>query len=252
MVQPSPLYRLERVTKRYGNKTVLDELSFELDAGCNLVVMGRSGSGKSVLLRLMDGLERPDSGKIIFDDQDISGLSERALDPMRHRVAMLFQSGALFDSMSVFDNLAFPLKRHTSLDYETIGAKVATALGMVELEGAEAKMPADLSGGMRKRAALARSLILDPEVMLFDEPTTGLDPVTSATIALLIRSIQQRLKMTSIVVTHDISLARRVGDLVAYLENGRFRFFGSWHEADTSADQVFRAFLSANEESHAA
>ncbi len=252
LVQPSPLYRLESVTKRYGEKTVLDNLSFDLAAGCNLVVMGRSGTGKSVLLRLMDGLERPDSGKILFDDVDISRLSERALEPMRHRVAMLFQGGALFDSMNVFDNLSFPLRRHTSLDRETIREKVATALGLVELEGVEGKLPSALSGGMRKRVALARSLILEPEVMLFDEPTTGLDPVTAATIAHLIRSIQRRLKMTSVVVTHDVPLARRVGDLLAYLEDGRFRFFGTWEEATVTSDEVFRAFLTANEESHAA
>lgn len=249
---PTPLYQLDRVTKTYGPRTVLDALSFELPPGCNLVVMGRSGSGKSVMLRLMDGLERPDSGAIVFDGTDIANLPERRLDPMRHRVAMLFQSGALFDSMTVLENLAFPLRRHTDDDDETIRDKVGTALELVGLEGVEEKMPSALSGGMRKRAALARSLILDPEVVLFDEPTTGLDPLTSATIAKLIRSIQERLKMTSVVVTHDIPLARRVGDLVAFLEAGRFRFFGNWKEADNSPDPIFRNFLAASETSHAA
>jgi phospholipid/cholesterol/gamma-HCH transport system ATP-binding protein len=214
--------------------------------------MGRSGSGKSVTLRLMDGLERPDEGSIVFDGTDIVSLPERDLYPMRHRVAMLFQGGALFDSMTVFDNLAFQLERHSSLGGEEIVEKVTRTLELVELEGAEEKMPSALSGGMRKRAALARSLIMDPEVVLFDEPTTGLDPVTSATIAQLIRSIQSRLQMTSVVVTHDVHLARRVGDLVAFLENGRFAFFGTWQEAADSGTRSLHEFLRANEESDAA
>jgi len=247
-----PLYRLKQVTKSYGTKLVLDELSFDVPAGCNLVIMGQSGSGKSVTLRLMDGLDRPDAGSIEFDGTEISMLSERQLSPMRHRVAMLFQGGALFDSMTVFENLAFPLRRRTTLDEETIRAKVTTALALVDLEGIESKMPSALSGGMRKRAALARSLILQPEVMLFDEPTTGLDPVTSETIGKLIRSIQERFSMTSVVVTHDVALARRVGDLVAFLDEGRFRFLGTWEQADECPDQTFCRFLAANRESHAA
>ena len=247
-----PLYQLQNLTKRYGPKVVLDQLSFDLPAGRNLVVMGRSGTGKSVLLRLLDGLERPDSGTLRFDGTEISTLPERELNHMRLRVAMLFQSGALFDSMTVSGNLAFPLERHTSLDAATIRDKVATTLAMVGLEGVENKMPAALSGGMRKRAALARAIILDPEVVLFDEPTTGLDPLTSATIARLIRSIQERLRMTSVVVTHDIPLARRVGDLMAYLEDGRFRFFGTWSQADESEDPILCDFLTANLETHAA
>lgn len=249
---PQPLYQLKRVTKTYGAKTVLEELSFDLPAGGNLAIMGLSGSGKSVTLRLMDGLERPDAGNILFDGEEITTLSERDLHPMRRRVAMLFQSGALFDSMTVFENLAFPLRRHTSITSEEIAEKVTAALALVELEGIEQKMPSALSGGMRKRAALARSLILDPEVVLFDEPTTGLDPVTSATIGKLIRSIQDRLQMTSVVVTHDVPLARRVGDLVAFLDEGRFRFLGTWEQADACPDPVFCRFLAVNGESHAA
>jgi phospholipid/cholesterol/gamma-HCH transport system ATP-binding protein len=247
-----PLYRLKHVTKRYGPKLVLDRLSFDVPKGSNLVIMGQSGSGKSVTLRLMDGLDKPDSGSIEFDGTEISDLRERQLSPMRHRVAMLFQGGALFDSMTVFDNLAFPLRRRTALDEETIHDKVTEALGLVDLHGIEPKMPSALSGGMRKRAALARSLITEPEVMLFDEPTTGLDPVTSATIGRLIRSIQERFSMTSVVVTHDVPLARRVGDLVAFLEEGSFRFLGTWEQADACPDPGFCRFLSADGESHAA
>ncbi len=247
-----PIYRLEGVSKTYGTKKVLDRLSFDLPAGCSLVIMGRSGSGKSVTLRLMDGLERPDEGRILFDGTDIVPLPERQLYPMRHRVAMLFQGGALFDSMTIFDNLAFPLRRHSPLDEDEIAEKVTRTLGLVELEDIEEKMPSELSGGMRKRAALARSLIMDPEVVLFDEPTTGLDPVTSMTIAQLIRSIQGRLKMTSVVVTHDIPLARRVGDLVAFLEKGRFVYFGPWNQATGEEAGALREFLAANEVSDAA
>lgn len=249
---PHPIYRLLEVSKGYGEKSVLERLSFDVPAGCSLVVMGLSGSGKSVTLRLMDGLEKPDEGSILFDGTDIVPLREQDLYPMRHRVAMLFQGGALFDSMTIFENLAFPLQRHSDLDAEQISERVTRTLGLVELEGIEERMPSALSGGMRKRAALARSLIMEPEVVLFDEPTTGLDPVTSATIAHLIRSIQDRLKMTSVVVTHDVPLARRVGDLVAFLENGSFAFFGTWEEADQCAVTTFREFLAANRESHAA
>jgi phospholipid/cholesterol/gamma-HCH transport system ATP-binding protein len=249
---PQPIYRLCEVSKSYGDKKVLERLSFDVPAGRSLVVMGRSGSGKSVTLRLMDGLEKPDGGSILFDGADIVPLAERELHPMRLRVAMLFQGGALFDSMTVYENLAFPLERHSDLDRDAIGERVTRTLELVELEGVEDRMPAALSGGMRKRAALARSLIMEPEVVLFDEPTTGLDPLTSATIAHLIRNIQSRLRMTSVVVTHDLPLARRVGDLVAFLEGGTLEFFGPWKEADGCSSRSFREFLAANEESHAA
>lgn len=247
-----PIYRLVGVSKSYGDKRVLEDLSFDLPRGKSLVIMGRSGSGKSVSLRLMDGLEKPDGGQILFDGLDIAPLPERDLYPMRHRVAMLFQSGALFDSMDVYDNLAFQLRRHTDASDEEIGQKVARALEMVELEAVEDKMPSALSGGMRKRVALARSLIMSPEVVLFDEPTTGLDPLTAATIAQLIRNIQRRLEMTSVVVTHEIPLARRVGDLVAFIEEGRIAFIGPWSEADRHPDDAFSRFLAANEVSDAA
>ena len=172
---------------------------------------------------------------------------------MRERVAMLFQSGALFDSMTVFENIAFPLREHTDLDDEAIAAKVGEKLETVRLSGIEEKMPSDLSGGMRKRVALARSLALDPEAVLFDEPTSGLDPVTSATIADLILSAREKHGVTSVVVTHDLALARRVGDRVAFLEDGKFRFTGTWEEADRADDPHLSAFLAGrSEESDAA
>ena len=242
------LYRVEDLSKSYGKLQVLDRLSFAVVKGECFVIMGRSGTGKSVTLRLLNGLEWPDSGRILFDGHDIAGLSEKELYPVRERVAMLFQSGALFDSSTVFENIAFPLREHTDLEEDAIAAKVKEKLEIVRLPGIEEKMPSDLSGGMRKRVALARSLALEPEAVLFDEPTSGLDPVTSATIASLILSAREKHGVTSVVVTHDLALARHVGDRIAFLEGGRFRFVGTWEEADASDDDVFRAFLAGKSE----
>jgi phospholipid/cholesterol/gamma-HCH transport system ATP-binding protein len=242
------LYEVRGLTKKYGDRLILDHLDFEVLRGECLVVLGRSGSGKSVTLRQLDGLEQPDEGSIVFDGTDISRLEERDLYPLRRRVAMLFQSGALFDSMNVFDNIAFPLRQHTDCPADEIAAKVQEKLGLVHLKEVEGKMPSDLSGGMRKRVALARSLALDPEVMLFDEPTTGLDPMTSATIGSLIRSIQSDLGVTSVVVTHDLPLAEKVGDRLAFLSEGRFVFVGGWEEARATKDPLLADFLAGREE----
>jgi phospholipid/cholesterol/gamma-HCH transport system ATP-binding protein len=242
------LYKVEDLSKSYGALRVLDRLTFTIERHECFVIMGRSGSGKSVTLRLLNGLEAADSGRIVFDGTDIAGLSEKALYPVRERVAMLFQSGALFDSMTVFENIAFPLREHTDLDDDAIAVKVDEKLRTVRLPGIESKMPSDLSGGMRKRVALARSLALDPEAVLFDEPTSGLDPVTSATIADLILSARETHGVTSVVVTHDVLLARRIGDRVAFLQDGRFRFVGTWSEADSCDDPLFDAFLAGKSE----
>ena len=247
-IAPSALYEVRGLVKGYGDRVVLDGIDFEVQRGECLVILGRSGSGKSVTLRLLDGLEQPDAGTVVFDGTDISRLAEKDLLALRRRGAMLFQGGALFDSMNVFDNLAFPLREHTDLDGDAIGAKVREKLAMVRLKDVEEKMPSDLSGGMKKRVALARSLALDPEAVLFDEPTTGLDPMTSATIGKLIRNIQEELGKTAVVVTHDIALARRVGDRVAFLANGRFAFVGDWEAAGRCEDPLFVDFLAGREE----
>lgn len=245
------LFEVRGLTKRYGGRAVLDGLDFDIYKGECLVILGRSGTGKSVTLRQLNGLDKPDAGSVTFAGTNLSTLEERELFPFRRRIGMLFQGGALFDSMNIFDNIAFPLREHSRRSEREIAETVRHKLELVRLKDVERKMPPDLSGGMRKRAALARSLALDPEVMLFDEPTTGLDPVTSATIGKLIRSIQSDLGVTSIVVTHDIPLTRQVGDRIGFLSGGRFRFLGPVREAEASAERELTDFLAGREEEDA-
>lgn len=245
---PENMFEIRGLTKKYGPKVVLDGIDFDIRKGECFVIMGRSGTGKSVTLRQLNGLEKPEGGSVTFDGVNVTELEERELFPIRRRIAMLFQSGALFDSMNILDNVAFPLREHTKLSENEIKETVRHKLALVNLKDVERKMPSDLSGGMRKRAALARSLALDPEAVLFDEPTTGLDPITSATIGKLINSIQKELGVTSVVVTHDIPLARRVGDRIGLLVDGKFRFIGDWREAEGSDDPELANFLAVREE----
>lgn len=244
------LYQIRGLTKRYGNKLVLDDLDFDIRRGECFVILGRSGTGKSVALRQLNGLEKPEAGSVVFDGTDLTQLEERELFPIRRRIAMLFQSGALFDSMNVLENVAFPLREHKKREMgeREIAETVRHKLALVGLKDVDRKMPSDLSGGMKKRVALARSLALDPEVVLFDEPTTGLDPITSATIGKLINAIQKELGVTAVVVTHDIALARRVGDRIALLDGGNFRFVGDWQQAGHSTDPRLADFLAGREE----
>ena len=240
----TPFIRFVDIHKAFGEKEVLKGLSLEVPRGQTVVILGGSGSGKSVLLRHAIGLHRPDRGEVWVDGQEIGALSDAELVPTRKKVAMLFQAGALFDSMTVADNVAFALREHTDDDEAAIAERVREVLHLVELDDVEPLMPASLSGGMRKRVALARAIALSPQAILYDEPTTGLDPITSNTINHLIRSLQRRLGVSSIVVTHDIHSAMTVGDRIAFLHRGEIFFEGSVDEAQSADVPLLREFLS--------
>jgi phospholipid/cholesterol/gamma-HCH transport system ATP-binding protein len=235
--------RYVNLHKSFGTKPVLCGVNLDVPRGQTVVVLGGSGSGKSVLIKHTIGLHRPERGQVIVDGADITGLGERDLQEPRKKVGMLFQAGALFDSMAVSDNVAFALREHTDWSEERIQERVREVLGLVELDNVEHLMPADLSGGMRKRVALARAIALAPQAILYDEPTTGLDPITASAINRLIRGLQQRLGVTSIVVTHDIQSAFTVGDRIAFLHGGRILYDGPVAEARQSSEPLLRRFL---------
>ncbi len=235
--------RFAELHKAFGEKKVLCGINLTVKRGETVVVLGGSGSGKSVLLRHTIGLHRPDAGRVWVADKDITEFNEDELIETRRQVGMLFQAGALFDSMTVEQNVAFPLHEHTDQSPDDIRERVSEVLGLVELDGVEDLMPSSLSGGMRKRVALARAIVLAPRAILYDEPTTGLDPITANAINRLIRSLQKRLGVTSIVVTHDIYAALTVGDRIAFLHDGRIHFEGSVAEAQSSDEPLLRNFL---------
>ena len=231
------------VSKAYGKKKVLRGASLKIFRGEVMVILGASGTGKSVTIRHMLGLEAPDGGRVIIEDEDITDFPEEELYRVRKKFGMLFQSGALFDSMTVFENVAFPLREHTEMQDEEITRAVREKLELVNLPGAEELMPVDLSGGMRKRVGLARSIVLNPQVILYDEPTTGLDPITAHKINELIVDLQSKLNVTSVVVTHDIQSAFTVGDRIAFLNEGVFEWVGTMEEARDSDHPLLREFL---------
>ena len=244
-----PVVEFRGVSKTFGSKKVLDRVDLVVRRGEVLVILGGSGSGKSVSLRQMNGLDHPDEGQVLVDGVDISAFDEEQLGPVRRKVGMLFQGGALFDSMTVFENVAFALREHKpDLSEEKVAERVYEVLGYVNLGRDVARLlPSSLSGGMKKRVSLARTVSLKPDVLLYDEPTTGLDPVTAMTINRLIADLNIRLKTTSVVVTHDITSALFVADRIAFLKNGRFAFTGTPDEARTSDVADLRAFLAAEE-----
>ncbi len=245
-VTREPFVEFQDVHKAYGPKEVLHGASLKVYRGEVLVILGGSGSGKSVTLRHMLGLELPDDGRIIVEEEDITDLPEEELYRVRKKFGMLFQSGALFDSMTVFENIAFPLREHTEMSEEEIARAVREKLELVNLPNAENLMPVDLSGGMRKRVGLARSIVLDPKMILYDEPTTGLDPITAQKINELIIDLQSKLNVTSVVVTHDIQSAFSVGDRIAFLNRGVFEWVGTMEDARDADHPVLREFFKAS------
>lgn len=242
------MIRLEDVHKSFDGTEVLKGISFEVKQGEILALIGRSGYGKSVLLKHVAGLMRPDRGRILVSGKDLSKTRGKALSEVRARLGFLFQSGALFDSMTIFDNVAFPLREKTRLKEGELRMKVQSTLDQVGLIGSEEKFPSQLSGGMVKRASLARALIQEPEIMLFDEPTTGLDPITGRNILNLIESCHERLNFTGIIVTHEIPKIFEIVDKVAMLHDGVVVFFGEPEGILTSADPVVRPFVCMGEE----
>jgi phospholipid/cholesterol/gamma-HCH transport system ATP-binding protein len=240
-----PIIACKGLWKAFGGKPVLRGLDLEVRAGETVAILGGSGSGKSVLLKHMNALLRPDRGEVRFRGDDIAELPEAQLPPFRRRIGMLFQMAALFDSMSVFDNVAYPIREWRLLPEAEIPARIRDLLAVVELEGVEPLSPAELSGGMRKRVGLARALALEPDVLLYDEPTTGLDPVVAQKINVLIRDLQRRFGLTGVVVTHDLHSAFTVADRIAFLSEGRIAFSGTPEEARRSTEPLLREFLDA-------
>jgi phospholipid/cholesterol/gamma-HCH transport system ATP-binding protein len=237
--------RLEGVSKTFGAHRVLDDVSFDVPAGSGFIILGRSGTGKSVTLRHIVRLVLPDRGKVFVGADEISGLSGAELSRVRRKIGFLFQNAALFDSISVGENVAFPLRRHTRLADREIRDRAAAKLDAVGLGAEYDKMPAALSGGMRKRAGLARALALDPPLLLVDEPSAGLDPITTDEIDQLLLDLKKRGGTTLIVVTHNVPSAKRLGDRLVMLHDGRIAASGTPAELEQSSDPMVRAFMSS-------
>ncbi|MCH9680266.1 MAG: ABC transporter ATP-binding protein [Deltaproteobacteria bacterium] len=249
MPGPDDCIVLEHVSKAFGAHKVLDDISLTVKKGSITVLLGPSGTGKSVLLRILVGLLRPDSGRVFVGDQDIAALDERrgkdrrTLFQVRRKFGMLFQDGALFDDMSVADNVAFPMRMHTKMREAEIEAKVADKLARVGLPGVQTKMPSELSGGMRKRVAFARAIALEPEIVLCDEPSSGLDPVMSATLDELIMEMHRTLGISFIVISHDTAEARTIADTIGMLAGGKLVAYGPKAELEHDCHPALRQFF---------
>jgi phospholipid/cholesterol/gamma-HCH transport system ATP-binding protein len=237
------IIELQEVHKSFGPQHVLKGLNLTITRGRTTVIIGRSGGGKSVILKHMIGLIRPDQGRVLVDGHDLNVMDDRQLNEVRRRFGMLFQDAALFDSMTVGENVAFPLREHTSLSREQIADTVQEKLAMVGLSNVEHKMPSELSGGMRKRVGLARAIALEPEIILYDEPTTGLDPPLSDAINRLISETQEKLGVTGVVISHDIAGAFQVGHEIAMLYDGKIIAHGTPEEIKSSDDAVVQQFI---------
>jgi phospholipid/cholesterol/gamma-HCH transport system ATP-binding protein len=243
-----PVIELMSVTKSFGSLRVLDGVTCRIPRGEITVLMGPSGTGKSVTLRHIVGLLPPDRGDVFVDGKDVPKLNERELLALRRGIGMLFQDGALFSSMNLFDNVAFPLRQHTHKTEGEVREIVMEHLMEVGLAGAEKRMPNELSGGMRKRAGFARALVMEPKILLFDEPDSGLDPVRTTLLCDLIREISTKYNATSVVVSHDVGAVRRFADNIGILYKGKMRHFGTQKEIETSDDEFVHQFFNASSE----
>ncbi|NNE71828.1 MAG: ABC transporter ATP-binding protein [Rhodothermales bacterium] len=241
------MIHVDNITKSFGDKRVLTDVSLEIREGETTAVIGRSGSGKSVLMKHIIGLLIPEKGRVLVDGVDIDHIPYAELRKIRTQFGVLFQGGALFDSMSSFENVAFPLRTFTTKTDAEIADEVGRCLEMVELPDVGGKMPAELSGGMQKRVALARAIALRPRYILYDEPTSGLDPETSNTIDDLIRSLAEQLNVTSIVITHDMHSVLSIADRAAFIHGGRMHWVGTIDELHASTDKTLCDFVRANE-----
>jgi phospholipid/cholesterol/gamma-HCH transport system ATP-binding protein len=242
-VKNGPAIVVRELRRRFGKQQVLDGVNLDCPRHQITTIVGPSGCGKTVLLKHLNLLLRPDSGQIVIDGVDVTLLGSRGIDAVREKFGMLFQAGALFDSMSVFDNIAFPLVEKTNLTREQIAARVYEILRQVGLEGMEQKYPSELSGGMQKRTALARALIRRPSILMLDEPTTGLDPTRTAAIHELVRNTQQRFGLSAVMVSHDVPQVFDVSDQVAFMHLGKIELTGSAAEVLASDNEHFRSFL---------
>lgn len=237
----------QNVSKAFGDNQVLEDVSFHVDSGETLVIMGRSGVGKSVTLGHIMGFLKPDSGRVLVAGEDITDYSERELERIRKKVTMVFQSGALFDSLTIFENVAFPLREQRDWTEQHIEEIVLGLLELLEIRELADSLPSQLSTGMKRAAAIARALAARPEAVLYDEPTTMVDPLMSQHIGELIRKLKFQLKLTSVVVTHDTRLARKLADRLMFLEGGRGIFFGTLDELSASADPFIQEFFQQDE-----
>ncbi len=237
------MINVENIKKSFSGQVILDEINLKIPSGEILAILGESGTGKSVLLKTIMGLLKPDGGKVEIDGVNMTKLPERKKLDLRKKIGYLFQEGALYDFMNVFENIAFPLKEHTKLSRGDIKEKVLNVLKVVDLEGVEAKYPTELSGGMKKRVGLARSIILDCKVLLCDEPTSGLDPIRSRDISDLIRDVSKKINCTTVITSHDIENAFRVSDRLALLREGKFVAIGTQQDLESSEDLFVKDFI---------
>ena len=239
---------VENLTKDFGERRVLDSVNLQIHEGETFVIMGGSGCGKSTLLRHLTGALKPDSGRVLIKGKDITQASEQEIDEIKKRFGMLFQSAALLDSLTVEENVSLPLREHTKLARDIIKIMVKMKLSLVGLRGFEHHMPSELSGGMKKRVGLARAIAMDPDIVFYDEPTAGLDPVVGAVIDKLILDLSKKLLITSVVVTHDMQSVFRIADKVAMLHKGSILQIGTPEEIKNSSDPIVQQFISGNVE----